>query len=107
MAELTEAGIRVQIARMGMVIWTICGASLLAAAVCARFAFASTGFVAGLLTFVAAMFAFVSYHSAGWAIRFSRKAEEALSSLPRYRNDLPGFERTFGYLMHLRNIGHL
>ncbi len=107
MTELTEAGIRAQIARMGMVIWTICGVSLSAATMSALFAFEATGFVAGLLSFVAAIFAFISYHSAGWAIRFSRDAKEALNSLPRYRDDLPGFERTFGYLMHLRDIVHL
>lgn len=107
MTELTEAVIRIQILRTGRLIWAICGVSLTVAAAFATLAFSSTGLSAGILSFVSAMFAFVSYHSAGWAIRFARDARMALSSLPRYRGDLPGFERNFGYLMHIRNIGHL
>lgn len=104
MTELTEARIRVQIARSGIMIWAICGVSVTISAVSAAGAFASVGLTAGFLSFVSAVFAFLSYHSAGWALRFSREAREALSCLPRYRGDLPGFERNFGYLMHLRNI---
>lgn len=104
MTELTEARIRVQIARTGIMIWTICGVSVTIAMIIAAAAFASAGVTAGFLSFVAALFAFISYHSAGWGLRFSREAKDALSSLPRYRGDLSGFERNFGYLMHLRNI---
>jgi hypothetical protein len=102
MEELTEASIRVQIRRTGTLIWSFCAVSLLFAVGSAAIAFTSTGLTAGIMCFIAAVGAFLSYHLAGWALRFARDAKEALQSLARYRGDLSGFERNYGYLMHLR-----